>query len=243
VTALAATATAPSQPRQKTLTPGPAFRLPGWWSAQLHAAVHAGTSQASGAPADPTAFVSWAVEKFPKPNLGATARELRFMHSLAANRTPEHTQTARWFADDQDERVWEQALAQWQQTVGPRQAAWGAKLLESAVQVNRSVSHGAKDGFNRPRPYQVDPTLPVVVYVPPAGSASYPSGHTSRSFTQAIILGHLMPRRRAEFLDLAHQMAMARSYGGVHYPSDTVAGAYEGALVANWMLRHHPPPA
>ena len=59
---------------------------------------------------------------------------------------------------------------------------------------------------------------------------SYPSAHASTSFAGARALSGLLPA--APLYALAAALALSRPYLGVHYPSDTVAGALLGTAVA-----------
>ena len=226
--------------------PGEPFQLPQSWIAQLTASAQAGARAGLVAPApfggSARRFIDWTVRTFPGIDMSITAQELQYMRQLAQNRTPSLTQTANWFAGDGDKQIWDRELARWQKSVGPRQAAWGAKLLNTALLVNKEISDASKKRFGRPRPYEADPSLTLAVPQPGKGSASYPSGHAARAFMEASILSQLMPERRDEFMKVAQQMAMSRVYGGVHYPSDTVGGAYEGALVASWLFKNMPRP-
>lgn len=160
--------------------------------------------------------------------------ELEFMHKVAATRTPEQTATAQWYADHGITEAWDLYLADYAKTVGPRQAKAAAKLLRDTLVMVNEITQTAKAAAGRIRPYNVDTTLQTVV-TRPGGSPSYPSGHTSSAFAAAIVLGHLMPKRASEFIDIATQAAYARVYGGVHFPSDVAAGAKLAATVAYYM--------
>ncbi|HEX8068288.1 MAG TPA: phosphatase PAP2 family protein [Thermoleophilaceae bacterium] len=59
---------------------------------------------------------------------------------------------------------------------------------------------------------------------------SYPSAHASTSFAGARALGELWPRPAVYAMALA--LAASRPYLGVHYPSDSLAGAALGTAVA-----------
>jgi membrane-associated phospholipid phosphatase len=59
---------------------------------------------------------------------------------------------------------------------------------------------------------------------------SYPSAHATTSFAGARALAGAWPA--APLYGLAAAMALSRLYVGVHYPSDTVAGAALGTAVA-----------
>jgi hypothetical protein len=61
------------------------------------------------------------------------------------------------------------------------------------------------------------------------GHASYPSGHSTQSHLVALILGEVMPQPPAGQPNplglLAERIARNREVMGLHYPSDSRAGA------------------
>jgi acid phosphatase (class A) len=67
-------------------------------------------------------------------------------------------------------------------------------------------------------------------------SFSYPSGHATRGVLAARVLAELAPARRAELLRLGEQVGYDRVVGGVHYPSDVLAGQRLGAALADELL-------
>ena len=61
----------------------------------------------------------------------------------------------------------------------------------------------------------------------------FPSGHTATSFAMAVILYRELPKKYGIcFLVLAGLIALSRLYLGVHYPTDVLAGAISGTLIA-----------
>jgi hypothetical protein len=215
--------------------------VPQWIATGLAGAWQAGRLALLGAPTGTAAFEQWSQAVFPqRPPASQDQVELAYMHTIP--RTAAQTAQANWLADDGDMPVWDAVLAEWQQTVGPRQAAWGYALLHEARDLNARINAPVKEHFGRTRPYRTDPSIDPVVPLSSAGSPSYPSGHAARAYLEATILAALMPARAPEFFALAQQMAMSRIYGGVHFPSDTFGGAWEGALVASWLLRERPRP-
>lgn len=64
---------------------------------------------------------------------------------------------------------------------------------------------------------------------------SWPSAHASSSFAAARVLAEALPV--APVYLVASAMALSRPYLGVHYPSDVLAGALLGTVIAELALR------
>jgi membrane-associated phospholipid phosphatase len=92
-----------------------------------------------------------------------------------------------------------------------------------------------KRKFDRIRPHRLEPTLQPVIDVP--GHPAYPSGHSTQAHIVAYLLAELAPRKRAVFERDALRVAVHREIAGVHYPSDTAAGALLARQVLDRMLR------
>ncbi len=60
---------------------------------------------------------------------------------------------------------------------------------------------------------------------------AFPSGHTSRAFAFAAVLGQQFPMWRWPLLSAAGLIGFSRIYIGAHYPVDVIAGALLGVLV------------
>jgi len=88
-----------------------------------------------------------------------------------------------------------------------------------------------KRKFNRPRPYVTHPEVKPCIEL--ESSKSYPSGHTVLSRVYARILAVIYPERSIQFLKRADEIAMNRIIGGVHHPSDIVAGKILGDVLAD----------
>jgi membrane-associated phospholipid phosphatase len=89
-----------------------------------------------------------------------------------------------------------------------------------------AASQGVKLAVRRARPLLED--LPVLVET--LSVRSYPSSHAATSFAAARVLRGALPT--VPLYALAGAMALSRSYLGVHYPSDVLAGAALGDAVA-----------
>ncbi len=79
-----------------------------------------------------------------------------------------------------------------------------------------------KDRYKRERPYKAYPGL-VKELVTEEHGWSYPSGHSTRAWLFALVLGTLDPSHRNAFLCSAMQVCDDRVLGGMHYPSDMMA--------------------
>ena len=79
-----------------------------------------------------------------------------------------------------------------------------------------------KAKFDRARPRQY--SNKVVPSISPPGHPAYPSGHSTDSYTLALLLAEIWPEKKTQLLSIAFQIAMNREIAGVHYRSDTAAG-------------------
>lgn len=72
--------------------------------------------------------------------------------------------------------------------------------------------------------------------VPPLDKYSFPSGHTMHAvFFTFVIVAHL-PALATVLVPFTVLVALSRVVLGLHYPTDVVAGAFLGALVAQLSL-------
>jgi membrane-associated phospholipid phosphatase len=90
--------------------------------------------------------------------------------------------------------------------------------------------------FGRIRPYHGVPPFELHPFsfrlVNTEASFSFPSGDASLAFAMAMSLSLAMPRLRPLWWTLAVIVAVERVAENAHYPSDVVAGAALGVLVA-----------
>lgn len=95
-------------------------------------------------------------------------------------------------------------------------------LLSRATKTSAASNRKIKSYYNRVRPY--------VEFAEPTGvpedeeshrkSASYPSGHTTRGWTMALILSELLPERSQDILEAGYRYGASRVIVGYHYQSD-----------------------
>jgi membrane-associated phospholipid phosphatase len=102
-----------------------------------------------------------------------------------------------------------------------------------AIALTQAANFLAKNLIARARPL-IDDLPPLV---PTISGLSTPSAHASTSFASASSLSDVLPRPPLWVAALV--MTLSRPYMGVHYPSDSLAGAALGAFVARGARRAH----
>ncbi len=93
-----------------------------------------------------------------------------------------------------------------------------------------ALSKGVKSGTTRPRPYQVEERIHRGGI--PLDQYSFPSGHTLHAVAFSIIAAIYHPTLVWLVVPFTGLVAVSRVVLGLHYPSDVLAGAALGALVA-----------
>ncbi len=89
-----------------------------------------------------------------------------------------------------------------------------------------------KNHYARPRPFvRMKGNICVPRTESLVRSGSYPSGHSTMSWTWGLILAELAPDRATEILSRARAYSESRVVCGVHYPSDIAAGRLDGSAL------------
>ena len=106
----------------------------------------------------------------------------------------------------------------------PEKYPFLASFLGKSFRAARSSISGAKDHFKRERPYQYfeEPT-PVPEDESRNDFTSYPSGHTIRYWTVALVLTSIDPEHQEEILKTGYECGQSRTIVGFHYQSDVDA--------------------
>lgn len=105
------------------------------------------------------------------------------------------------------------------------------KAFFTALKIDVGIHAGiAKYQFRRPRPFLTDTTLKPCLKL--EKTYAYPSGHTTMARLYARVLAHMYPDRAEAFMKRGDEIAMHRVLGGVHHPSDIIAGKILGDAMA-----------
>jgi len=133
--------------------------------------------------------------------------------------------------------------------------AWGVKYEYDAARPVAVI----RDGLGGANPLvTADPTWTPLWSTP--AFPSYVSGHSAFSAAAAAVLDsaygthfafndpgdlslHLAPRHFASFDDAAREAGASRVYGGIHFPSDNLAGLWLGGEVGRYVVGHELLPA
>lgn len=164
----------------------------------------------------------------PPPTLGSPQQqsEMDELLRLEQLRTPERLAQAR---ADVDENIFTMLGATI--GVGFNQAALplAAHLFDRLGDTEQALMKAPKQTFNRPRPFLSNPALHPAVHA--SHSGSYPSGHSTRSTVMGIVLAEMLPEYRDRIFARIGDYAQSRLIGGVHYPTDVIAGRVAGTAI------------
>lgn len=100
--------------------------------------------------------------------------------------------------------------------------------------INMTLYFGLKHWIGRARPFAQYPDIRACARAP--DQFSFPSGHTLHAVAFTLVLTYHFPKLAAVLWPLAFLVSVSRIALGLHYPTDVVAGATIGAVVASLAL-------
>ena len=107
---------------------------------------------------------------------------------------------------------------------------YGLMIIASLILCGLIGNVVLKNLVGRLRPCDVNTSIKLLIARPT--DFSFPSGHTMSSFAPAVLLMFMNKKIGAVALVLASIIAFSRLYLYVHYPSDVIAGALIGSILA-----------
>ena len=113
----------------------------------------------------------------------------------------------------------------------PHTAAFFARV----VAYDKGEVKVVKAFWHHPRPVLVSHAVHPLSQEQP-DDWSYPSGHSTLGYTEAVLLANMVPERRAAIFARADRYAQHRIVMGVHYPSDVEAGRLAGTVLGGRLL-------
>ena len=115
-------------------------------------------------------------------------------------------------------------------TFGPPGAVSVVARMFGAGVVCTVLYKWIKRSTSRPRPYAAQPE--IMLHAAPLDQFSFPSGHTLHATALSLIVVSYYPSLVWLLAPFAALVALSRVVLGLHYPSDVLAGALLGAMIA-----------
>lgn len=114
-----------------------------------------------------------------------------------------------------------------------------AVYVVASLAVSGIMAQVLKQIVGRGRPKFLDEGGPFIFdsFSGRSSFSSFPSGHSTTAFALGVALSFFLPRWRIPLLLAASTIAFSRIAIGAHYPSDTIAGAFLGAVSAYVVAR------
>jgi acid phosphatase (class A) len=162
----------------------------------------------------------------PGPQDSRTQTELEELRRVQATRTLERVAMAQ---ADVEETVFRLTVVL-DKTLTPDKLPKTVAFFKKLTVDEEIATDSAKNGFGRPRPYEVAGDLQPVCPLPK--SRAYPSGHSTTGYYMGVVLAAMVPEYRAAIFTRTEEFAESRVVCGVHYRSDIDAGRIAGTALA-----------
>jgi acid phosphatase (class A) len=170
----------------------------------------------------------------PPPAKGSDADKADMAAVLAAQANASEARKTQAFVDS-DETVYVMFSSILGDKFTPATTPKAAKLFDRIGDSEDDTLDAAKPFFGRVRPWLANPEVKAIAKQTKSGS--YPSGHTTRVAINAIMMSIILPEKKDAFWARADDYAQSRVIGGMHYPTDVLAGWRTGTAMATLMLQ------
>lgn len=128
-------------------------------------------------------------------------------------------------------------LPRWRREYLSKTWEMGIVAFGSALIARFGIVEAIRLFYDRPRPFEVLTDLPALAsqgnfLLQHQGGGSFPSGHATFFFALAAGITPYYPRTSIVFYVAAAAISISRVIGGIHWPSDIIAGALVGILTS-----------
>ncbi|MBV7394772.1 phosphatase PAP2 family protein [Mameliella alba] len=128
--------------------------------------------------------------------------------------------------------------------MAPDATKWTLALNQAMLRLCTAIEMPLKHGFDVARPIAMSRKVQPLIQTP--GHGAWPSGHATEAFACATLLSRLFMNAAvdpvqqitagSELYRHAERIAMNRTVAGVHFPTDSMAGAVLGVSVAEALI-------
>lgn len=192
-----------------------------------------------GAVRDDAAFISWVETQVPPPPTAAQRnQELAAVKALDKKRTPEDVAAATWLEAYGKKDIWKVYLHDQRELQTPATGKAEKTELKGMLTMSKTVADQLGAKYRQPAPYVLDPALRTdhVIKKGAVCPCSYPSRHAARAAASRTYLGHLAPRRLADYRWMEDEVTYSRLYMAGHVESDITAGSLLGDMIGEYFL-------
>ena len=132
-----------------------------------------------------------------------------------------------------DPFIFAEVLGDW---FKPKNLPQTTQLLTEITTESTEIAKAAKDKYGRIRPPVADKRIHPCVSL--EKTPSFPSGHATRGVVWGTLLSEIFPDKREALMARGKLIGQDRVIGGMHYPSDVVAGQKLGAAIAKKLMEN-----
>jgi acid phosphatase (class A) len=169
----------------------------------------------------------------PTDNSSQTGAEIAELVQIQKARTPQEKSSA---VADADMSVFQLASDIFGPKFKSENLPLTSKFFEHLSEDGISILGPAKNHWRRTRPFEV--SSEVKSCFDDISSGSYPSGHSTLAYLQAVVLANMVPEKSVQLFERAAQYTRNRMVCGVHYRSDIEGGRIAGTMIAAFAMQN-----